>query len=226
MEALLKEFSSLCQRAVHGTCFFCVRAAPPAFAAVLDKLAYPWEYREIVTDDPQTFRELQDHCAQRLPDKPVRLYEDRQLSLASLYSLDTKCREAFDRVVWLKSGAYLVIEPTEALTVIDVNSGRYEAGGSLLDSSFTVNKEAAEEVARQLRLRNLSGMIVVDFINMTRKEDPAKLLDLLRSLAKQDRQKVRVVDMTPLGLVEITRRKDEPPLREQFEEKERQGTVR
>lgn len=216
---LLTEFTALCRTALHRTCFSCVREAPPAFAAVLDKLAYPGEYQEIVTDDPEYFQPLKTYCAQKLPEKPVRLYEDAQLPLSKLYSLETKCKAAFERVVWLKSGAYLVIEPTEALTVIDVNSGKYEAGKGLLDSAYTVNCEAAEEVALQLRLRNLSGIIVVDFINMTRKEDPERLLSLLRNLVQKDRQKTNVVDMTQLGLVEITRKKDEPPLKEQFEAK-------
>ncbi len=218
--SLLTELRTLCETAPHRTCFSCVREAEPSFASVLDKLAYPWEYEEIVTDDGELYPLLREYCARKLPSKGVRLYEDAAFPLSKLYSLDARCGDAFRRVVWLKSGAYLVIEPTEALTVIDVNSGKCEAGKGMSDSFYAINCEAAREVARQLRLRNLSGMILVDFINMPRKEDPERLLTLLRGLAKQDRQKVTVVDMTPLGLVEITRKKDEPPLAEQFADRE------
>ncbi len=105
-----------------------------------------------------------------------------------------------------------MIQPTEALTVIDVNSGKYEGkkGG------FLVNCEAAEEIALQLRLRNLSGIIIIDFINMDDRGQEKELLEYLRSLVRRDKQKTFVVDMTPLGLVEITRKRESRTLREQF----------
>ena len=124
--------------------------------------------------------------------------------------------EALDTRVWLKCGGYLVIEPTEAMTVIDVNSGKNEAKKAGEDTYYQVNLEAAEEVARQLRLRNLSGIIIVDFINMAEKERQKELLETLKNLTAGDPQHPRIVDMTPLGLVEITRKKSHPTLAEQF----------
>ena len=125
-------------------------------------------------------------------------------------------KTALSSKVWLKSGGYLVIEPTEALTVIDVNSGKYESGREAQDTYRKINLEAAEEVAFQLRLRNLSGIIIVDFINMRSRDDNNMLLQTLRKFVKQDRVNTTIVDMTPLGLVEITRKRTSRPLREQF----------
>ena len=126
-------------------------------------------------------------------------------------------KTALESRVWLKSGGYLVIEPTEALTVIDVNTGKYEEGKNPEDTYRKVNLEAAEEVALQLRLRNLSGIIIVDFINMRAASDNAQLLHVLKALVKQDKVQTTVIDMTPLGLVEITRKKISKPLREQLQ---------
>ena len=138
------------------------------------------------------------------------------LSLGKLYGLDSKADMALGTRVWLKSGGYLVIEPTEAMTVIDVNSGKYEAGKGTQETAFRINCEAAEEIALQLRLRNLSGMILVDFINMDSKEREEQLLQQLKSAVQGDKQKTNVIDMTALGLVEITRKKSYKPLREQL----------
>ena len=103
-------------------------------------------------------------------EKPVRLYRDELLPLARLYSLETHLKEALGKRVWLPCGGYLVIEPTEAMTVIDVNSGKAVSKGKKNKESYlSVNLEAAKEVARQLRLRNYSGMIMVDFISMEKR---------------------------------------------------------
>ncbi len=119
-------------------------------------------------------------------------------------------------MVWLKCGGCLIIDNTEALTVIDVNSGKCEAGTDSGTAYHKINLEAAEEVARQLRLRNLSGIIIVDFINMQSARDNRNLLHYLRELTARDRVLTKVVDITALGLVEITRQKISKPLREQF----------
>lgn len=109
-----------------------------------------------------------------------------------------------------------MIQPTEALTVIDVNSGKFEGK---TDAFFRVNMEAAEEIARQLRLRNLSGIIIVDFINMGEAKSRAEVMECLRKYVRRDKIQTVVVDMTPLGLVEITRRKITKPLREVLKKK-------
>lgn len=212
LTALAKEFALLLQRAPHRTRFSCLKAAPPAFAAAMDRLAYPSEYQEIVTDDRKLYGQMTDYCKIHCPNAKIRYYEDSMLSLFKLYSMDKKTETAFNTHVWLKSGGYLVIQPTEALTVIDVNSGKSESK----KGAFLLNCEAAEEVALQIRLRNLSGIIIVDFINMEDWRQREDLLAYLRTLTRRDRQRTNVVDMTPLGLVEITRKRESRTLREQF----------
>lgn len=212
----------LLQTALHRTCFTCLKEAPAGFAAVLERLVSKEEYEEILTDDAALFLQLQKYCETALPDKKVRFYEDSALSLNKLYALETKLDCALNERVWLKSGGYLIIEPTEALTVIDVNSGKYEAKKNTGETAFRVNCEAAGEVALQLRLRNLSGIIIVDFINMDSRTQEEQLLELLRDAVRTDKQKPLVVDMTPLGLVEITRKKSDKPLREQFQSRKKE----
>lgn len=212
---LSDDLDRLLQNALTRSCFSCLVAAPAPWEDVLGSLATPDEYQEIITDDVTLYEELSSYCAVHLSNKEVRLYQDKVLSLSKLYSLETRMESALKPKVWLKSGGYLVIEPTEALTVIDVNSGKNETGQGT-DALRRLNHEAAVEIALQLRLRNLSGIILVDFINMEDPRDGRKLLEHLRDLVRQDRVKTTVVDITPLGLVEITRKKQKQPLLEQF----------
>lgn len=175
---------------------------------------------KIVTDELSVFQTLQSYYQKNDGAKlsALHFYQDEKLSLSGLYGLGAKLSEAVDKNVWLKSGGYLVVEPTEALTVIDVNTGKYTGKKDMEETFLRINEEAALEVARQLRLRNLSGIILVDFINMRRKEENLHLLSLLREACGKDPVPVRVVDMTPLGLVEITRKKVSRPLAEQLRE--------
>ena len=120
---------------------------------------------------------------------------------------DSDFENALAEKVWLKSGAYLIIQPTEALTVIDVNTGKNIAKKEMRENFLKVNKEAALEIAHQIRLRNISGIIVVDFINLDSKEAEAELLHTFRTALKADPVPTQLVDITKLGLVEVTRKK-------------------
>ncbi len=217
-QSLKEELFTLFHTATHRTCFSCLKEPASIWENVFDRLVYPYEFQEIVTDDKTIYEQLIPYVTAKLPHKTLRFYEDTAFSLTKLYSLDSKMDTALNARVWLKSGAYLIIEPTEALTVIDVNSGKYEGKKAPIQFSYQVNKEAAREIALQLRLRNLSGIIVVDFINMDSSAMQEELLSYLRTLVKEDRQKTLVVDITPLGLVEITRKKSSKPLAEQLRE--------
>jgi len=125
-------------------------------------------------------------------------------------------------MVWLKSGGSLIIQPTEALTVIDVNTGKAIAGKKKTQETFLkVNREAAREIARQIRLRNLSGIIIIDFIDMELERDKELLMEELRENFKKDPTKTTLVDMTALGLEEVTRKKVRKPLHEQLQENNR-----
>ena len=175
------------------------------------------ELSEVVTDDNEIFAAFSEYTKQFQPEdtSKLRLYKDENLSLAALYSLQKWEKEALSKHVWLKSGASLIIEPTETLTVIDVNTGKAISGKKAGDETFyKINEEAAKECMRQLRLRNLSGMILIDFINMESEEYNEKLMHLLKELAAKDRIPVNVVDMTGLRLVELTRKKVKKPLYE------------
>lgn len=176
---------------------------------------YKTEYDEIITDLPEIHEVLLAQLSGA--DIPVRLYEDQMLPLYKLYAVETRIKELLDRKVWLKSGGYLVIEPTEALISIDVNSGKCERGTNKEETVYRINLEAAEMIAVQLRARNLSGMILVDFINMKDKTHEQQLVEYMRSLLKKDSVTADVVDMTGLGLMEITRKKVNPSFQEQYE---------
>lgn len=218
-EELRRRFTTLFQQGVHRTCYSCLLEAGTALEETL-KSFQPGEYEEMVTDLPQMYEELlQLQQRRRLSTEGLRLYQDPDFTLDKLYGLETKLEEALHRTVWLKSGANLVIEQTESLTAIDVNTGKctkLTGDRTPEDTMRRVNLEAAREVVRQLRLRNLSGIIIVDFINLSTLAQEEELLQELRELAREDPVTVQVVDMTPLGLVEITRRKIFPSLREQF----------
>lgn len=224
-ESLCDEILSLSSRLQHiidisgcRTCYSCLyRPESPWLTEIRD--TYSSQYEEIVTDDVFLYQELHNYLEQQYPEELPRLrqYTDARLSLKSLYGLNAKLKEATEPRIWLKSGGYLVIEQTEALTVIDVNSGKYSGKKGTSDTWRLINREAAEEIARQLRLRNYSGIIIVDFINMDYKRDEEELLKFLSSELRKDPVKTIVVDMTPLGLVEITRKKIRKSLKEQLE---------
>ncbi len=214
---LLQKFSALIRDAKHRSCRTCMYRTPPEYLLQL-KNNCAKDYEEIVTDDRELYREIKSYLEEYQPEDAdkLRLYDDKLLPLAKLYSLETAFENALRERVWLKSGAYLVIQPTEALTAIDVNTGKYDGKKNLQDTFLKINLEAARETARQLRLRNLSGIIIVDFINMSAKEDRELVLKCLSEELKKDPQKAVVVDMTPLGLVEITRKRAQKTLMEKM----------
>jgi len=147
---------------------------------------------------------------------PVSFYCEKGISLRAVYSLETAVASATERKVWLKSGGFLVIDRTEAMTVIDVNSGKNEKGQSPEETFLRTDREAAAEIMRQLRLRNLSGIVLVDFINLRDPEHQKELMKLLREKAAEDPVQTEAVDMTKLNLVEIVRRKRGRPFAEQL----------
>ena len=170
----------------------------------------------ILTEDDDIFRSVTDFAKRFRPD----LYDKIELRDKSVYPLEaefnmrTRLEELTSRKVWLKSGAYLVIDPTEAMTVIDVNTGKASDSKACKAGFLTFNLEAAAEIAYQIRLRNLSGIIIVDFVDMDSEEDRRTLMLTLRNLLESDPVKTKVVDITKLNLVEITRMKKHRPLSE------------
>ncbi|MDE6607998.1 MAG: ribonuclease E/G [Lachnospiraceae bacterium] len=221
LETLTAKAEDILDTAMYKTCYSRLFAAPVPYLSQLQSL-YRSEYDEIITDDKEiyetlcNFRSSEENKDENGFSKKIRLYEDAMLPLQKLYCVETRLSEALSKNVWLKSGGYLVIEPTEALTVIDVNTGKSIGKKNVWEHYFKINMEAAEEIALQLRLRNISGMILVDFINMQSKEQDEVLVQKLRTLLKEDSVKTDVIDITGLGLVEITRKKKDKPLWEQL----------
>lgn len=209
MQEFIYFFEAIKEKAPYRTLYSCLYQEDPEMLSVLKDLPTS-SYDEVLTDDERLYQLLSQSNV-----KNVRFYQDDQLSIWALYSLESGLRQATEKKVWLPSGGYLVIEPTEAMLVIDVNTGKgsiQKGNREKCGIALKVNLEAAREVARQLRIRNISGMIMVDFINMKSREEEQFLMEKLAGYLAEDTVKTRLIDMTPLGIVEITRKKVSKPL--------------
>jgi len=207
--ALKEQYERLLNEKIHCTCFTKVYSAPAEFIMEV-RNGYSFEIDRIITDDREIFDSIMDYLVLEPESEKskLELYENENISLSVLYGLEAKLKNAIQDKVWLDSGAYLVIQPTEALVSIDVNTGKAIAGKTDTEETFfSVNCEAAAEIAAQLRLRNLSGIIIVDFIDMKEEEHRKQLLGVLRDELAKDHITAKLIDMTPLGLVEITRQR-------------------
>ena len=216
LEMLTKQCHACLQGAMHRTAFTRLREAPPFYLQFL-KNRNLTEVQKITTDIPSVHEVLLQHFQATKEAEKLHLYTDTQVSLFALYSLTHELERALHRQVWLPSGAYLVIDPTEALTVIDVNSGKNIKKKAREELFFSVNVEAAHEIARQLILRNISGICIIDFIDMKEKEHREELMHILRMDLKKDKVPATLVDITRLGLVELTRKKVQKSLKEQLQ---------
>ena len=176
------------------------------------------EVSEIITDNEQIFKELDEYAVkyeEAMAVKDIITLKEPDY-IKNVFGIETVIKHAFSERVWLKCGGYIVIQPTEALTVIDVNSGKYVIKkNDTSEAAKRVNYEACDMIAKQLKLRNLSGIILVEFIDMN-DEERDNLLKYLRSKVETDRVKTVVVDVTKLYLVEITRKKIKKPIYEQL----------
>ena len=173
----------------------------------------------LMIDDPKTHRMVLDYLGGTEADlvNKVKLYED-ELPIFERFHVEDQLRKALDRKVWLPSGGHIVIDRTEALTVIDVNTGRFVGHSNLEETVLQNNLESAEEIARQLRLRDIGGIIVIDFIDMEiQKNQDLVLLKFREQLAK-DKMRTQVFDVSNLGLVEMTRKNVSAGLLESFSE--------
>jgi ribonuclease E len=169
------------------------------------------EYRGVVIDDRALYEEVRAYVMAVSPDlaERVEFYdaEEEGLPIFERYHVHEQLHKALDRKVWLPSGGSLIIERTEALTVIDVNTGKNVGKTNLEETVYRNNLEAAEEVARQLRLRDIGGIIVIDFIDMEIRENRDKVAAALRNALSRDKTRTQVFDISELGLVEMTRKR-------------------
>lgn len=225
-EEILKELEWLKSRyhkaVVQGrnrTCFSLVLETEPFYvAAVRD--AYGRDLDEIITDVPEIGEMIRGYLEEISPElkEKLRFYQDKLLPLYKLYRVETALDAIQKEKVWLNSGGFLVIQQTEAFVSIDVNSGKYTGKKKMEETFRKINLEAAAEISRQLRLRNLSGIILIDFINMENPDHRDELFHVLQKLLRKDPIKSRAIDITPLHILEMTRKKVRRPVIEDIRE--------
>jgi len=169
------------------------------------------EYRGVVIDDQRLHDDVKDYVAAFNPELAdrVEFYDaaEEGLPMYERFRIHEQLHKALDRKVWLPSGGSLIIEHTEALTVIDVNTGKNVGTTNLEETVYRNNLEAAEEIARQLRLRDIGGIIVIDFIDMEIKENRFKVVTAFRDALSRDKTRSQVFEISDLGLVEMTRKR-------------------
>ena len=225
-EEILKELEWLKGRyhkaVVQGrnrTCFSLVLETEPFYvAAVRD--AYGRDLDEIITDVPEIREMILGYLEEISPElkEKLRFYQDKLLPLYKLYRVETALDTIQKEKVWLNSGGFLVIQQTEAFVSIDVNSGKYTGKKKMEETFRKINLEAAAEISRQLRLRNLSGIILIDFINMENPDHRDELFHVLQKLLRKDPIKSRAIDITPLHILGMTRKKVRRPVIEDIRE--------
>ena len=166
------------------------------------------DVNKLVIDDPAEYEkanELLERLSPKLKGR-IHLY-DGPKPIFDEFGLEQDMERLLRRKVFLKSGGSLVIDETEALTVIDVNTSKYTGGSNLAETIIKTNLDAANEIARQLRLRDIGGIIVIDFIDMNTQRDKQAVLKALESALKKDRSRTKISNLSPLGLVEMTRKR-------------------
>lgn len=151
-------------------------------------------------------KEMYDSIDKKLKEENKNIKLEIDENILDKYSISKQLEELNNRKVWLKCGGFITIDKTEALTAIDVNSGKYTGKKDLEQTIFTVNKEATIEIAKQLRLRDIGGIIIIDYIDMQNKENEEKIVELFKENLKKDRSKTQVVGFSKLNLLEMTRK--------------------
>ncbi|MBS6195323.1 MAG: ribonuclease E/G [Clostridiales bacterium] len=214
--SLQEELAQTLKKGSYSPCYTKIKKGESPILQEL-KRVYWDELEKIVTDDREIYETISAYV-KKFPAEStcqVQLYQDTLLPLYKLYRLEHGLEESLQEKVWLKSGGFLIIQQTEAFVAVDVNSGKNMSRKQAEEVYPKINLEAAKEIARQLRLRNLYGMILIDFINMQQYEDRSELVRAMRNFVKDDRVKTTVVDVTALGIMELTRKKEEKSLKEQ-----------
>ncbi len=207
---LIEQWNEIRAKAEKATSPTLLYREPPLAVRVIRE-EFSSDYRGIVIDDASLFEEVRDYIGAFNPEfaDRIELYdaEKEGLPLFEQHRVHEQLRKALDRKVWLPSGGSLIIEHTEALTVIDVNTGKNVGKSNLEETVFHNNLEAADEIARQLRLRDIGGIIVIDFIDMEIRENRRKVLEAFKDALSRDKTRTQVFEISELGLVEMTRKR-------------------
>ena len=216
IELVQKEYRALKKTGTHQNAGDLVYRNLPGYLARLK--AENFEKTDLVlTDGQDLYQEICAYLPHLVEEKKVQLYRDDAVSLSTLYHLRGNMQELLSSKVWLDSGANIIIESLETLTVIDVNSGKNEKKSAKEEMILKTDEEAVTEAMRQIRLRNLSGIILIDLIDVHTKETQASLLKRMRYLASLDPAGTQAVDITKLNLAEIVRKKSGRPFADQLQ---------
>ncbi len=201
----------------HRNSFTLLEEAMPFYIESIRDI-YAEDLIQIRTDVSEYYDKIKQYLQeyQQTELDKLAFYEDKLITLSSLYSLRSLMEDCLRERVWLKSGGFLVIQQTEAFVCIDVNSGKFVGKKKEQETYRKINLEAAEEIARQLRLRNLSGIILIDFINMVSQDHRDELVHVLQKHLRKDPVKAKIIDMTPLHIVEMTRQRVRKPIFEEL----------
>jgi ribonuclease G len=172
------------------------------------------DVQELITDSKEAYKKLLSFTRSFAPhlEKKIHLYENKKTPLFDAYSIEVDIHRILDKKVWLRSGGYIIIEPTEALTVIDVNTGRFVGNNDHAETIFKTNMEAVKEIAYQLRLRNIGGIIIIDFIDMDNGDHREELYTVFQEAMVSDKNKVNILKLSEFGLVEMTRKRSSETL--------------
>ncbi|HEY4584225.1 MAG TPA: Rne/Rng family ribonuclease [Acidimicrobiia bacterium] len=213
---LIKIWDRIQAEAVEGHAPRLVHEEPELLIKVIRE-HFTADFRKLLIDDNAAYETVVGYLRSTAPDlvSKVQLYEDT-VPVFERYHVDDQLKKALDRKVYLPSGGHLVMDRTEALTVIDVNTGKFVGSSTLEDTVLQNNLEAAEEIGRQLRLRDIGGIIVIDFIDMESIENQQKVLRRLRETLAKDKTRTQVFEVSHLGLVEMTRKNVSAGLLEHF----------
>tara|TARA_B100000963_G_scaffold55387_1_gene43506 strand:- start:314 stop:2287 length:1974 start_codon:yes stop_codon:yes gene_type:complete len=176
------------------------------------------DIEEILIDDKDTFNEAKEFIEAVIPDHAEKvMFYDEEIPLFNRYQIESQIELAFQREISLNSGGSIVIDPTEAMTTIDVNSARSTKGKDIEETAFKTNLEAANEIARQLRLRDVGGLVVIDFIDMTNEDNQNKVESAFRKAIYTDRARIQVSNISRFGLLEVSRQRLRPSLNESYD---------
>jgi ribonuclease E len=220
LERLIAEWQEIAKSAKRGRAPRLMYEEPELTVRVVRDLFTGGEFKEMITDSPELHEKVVAYLKAVAPElvAKVAMYEGK-LPLLEAHHVEEQIHKALERKVWLPSGGYIIIDRTEAMTVIDVNTGKHVGKANLEETVTKTNLEAAEEIARQLRLRDIGGMIIIDFIDMLFERNRQKVIDTLNNAMALDKTRSQVFDtISPLGLLEVTRKRVSAGLLESFSE--------
>lgn len=204
---LSKLWVSMSERAENAKPGIMVHEDLPLSIRTLRDMVSP-ETNMVKVDSRETYQKMIEFAGRYIPDLPAQIaHYPGERPLFDLYNIDDEIQRALGRQVNLKSGGYLIIDQTEAMTTIDINTGAFVGHQNLEETIFKTNLEASQAIARQLRLRNLGGIIIIDYIDMEREEHKRQVLKSLQKYLDKDHAKTQVCEVSPLGLVEMTRKR-------------------